>query len=184
MSLNSVPTLPPISQEAEAPRLSAVPSSQGLSGDTPNVAGAGSSRAVTQISQSSQLMSKLGQLGHEDPTKFKAVTKAIAEQLGGWSSTTREELAKRSALEAEIARVAASASGAQTSGVSANPTVAPSDATASARSSLAEAFTRASSDGGFGSSARTTAVSWTESGLAGALSQALTLVDQALGLTA
>jgi hypothetical protein len=124
-------------------------------------------------------MSRLGQLSRENPAQFKAVTSEIASQLAAESADKKQELAKRVVLEAELANV-------QEAGATASPTPSgtlPADPTAAASSTLASAFSAASESGSFGSAAGPTALTWTQTGLAGALAGALAVVDRALGMS-
>jgi hypothetical protein len=128
---------------------------------------------LTTLSGASQLMSKLGQLASDNPSKFKAATAAIAQQLAAKQSTETQELTKRATLQAELSRVEKTTEGQTATG--------PSRAQAPS-SSLASAFTAASTTGTLAPVASASAASWTEEGLAGALEGALALVNDALGL--
>jgi len=135
-----------------------------------------SAPTVTNLSDASQLMSRLNQLAQESPSKFKAVTSTIASQLSSRAASEKQEYARRGALEAELAqvqRMAAAASGG---------TPAAVDSSSSARDALIGAFSSASSTGSLGASASATVTNWSESGLASGLAEALALVNQALGI--
>ncbi len=141
---------------------------------------AAGSAVVTQISPASQLLCKLGQLAEADPTKFKAVTGAIASQLAARASTQKQELAKRATLEAELSHAQKAELAAQGSATPPGAAATPASGPATPTESLVAAFTAASSGSNLGTGA--SAVAWTESGLAGALAGALALVNEALGL--
>jgi hypothetical protein len=111
-------------------------------------------------------MSKLSQLSRENPSRFKAVTGSIASALSSRQAGEKRELAERTTLEAELAQVERSSS----------------SGSGSRASTLASAFATASTQGSFDGATASTAVSWTESGLAGELTGALAMVNRALGL--
>jgi hypothetical protein len=131
-------------------------------------------------------MSKLNQLASENPTKFKNVASSIASQLAARASSQKVEYARRGALQAELVQVEreeAEAQGTAPSTPSAQPVPSsPSDGTSGAEAALISTFQSAASSGSFGTSGGAAAVNWSESGLASGLAEALSLVDQALGL--
>jgi len=175
-----VSSLPSVEQRADV-RLSTPPPT---ARSDPNVA---ASSAIAAVSPAGQLMSKLSQLSTEDPAKFKHVTGAIARQLAA-SATQQQDLAKQSALTAELARVERSQSTTATTApstitVDAAPPSPQPDTGAHARNAVIAAFTDASTTGTIGPSAAAVVVSWTESALVGAISSALARVNQELGLT-
>ncbi len=96
MSLREVTTLPPPSL---APR-SIPPPSPAYQGDAPlGAVGAATGASVTQISKASELMSKLGELSQTSPTKFTAVTNAIANKLAAQAMLERQELGNPSTYD-------------------------------------------------------------------------------------
>jgi hypothetical protein len=131
---------------------------------------------VTHISQASLLMSRLNQLATEDPAKFKSVTNTIASGLAQRAAVARAEYSKRAELQAELAQVQRDQG--------ADQVAFPGSQTASTQNAIISVFTAASQSGTLGTNAGTTAAAWAESGLATGLTEALSLVDEALGIAA
>jgi hypothetical protein len=98
MSLRGITTMPPPFPAASIP----VPAGPVHPVDA-SVAVGGAS--LTQISKTSELMSKLGELSQRDPTKLATVTNAIENKLAARAAVEKQELAKRSALQAELTRL-------------------------------------------------------------------------------
>jgi hypothetical protein len=140
--------------------------------------GAATGASVTQISKASELMSKLGELSQTSPTKFTAVTNAIANKLAAQAMLERQELARRSSLQGELARLEKAEQG-----VSGTATSSPSMSPLSlANENVVSPVTSSGAASSTASGVATTP-SWTENALAGRLSESLALVNEALGLS-
>jgi hypothetical protein len=135
---------------------------------------ASSAEGVPRISQTGDLMSKLGQLSQQDPSHFKSVSSAIAHTLAE-ASTREQEMRRRSVLETELVHVN------DESEAASRVPFTPAPAAEDAGQKLASAFDAAAATGEMSTVAAATS-SWTAPALTASLTASIALVSEALGL--